>query len=164
MPRMRRALALSLALPSACAGGEDPRCPGVGEPDMMVTPTVFAYDALEDGASVPIYVPAQGGVWTELDIELTGLREEELSVLDIRAVVEGGTATGSFQASMSYPVECRPDDTILLERIGIAFTGVAAPMEIDGRAASFVVQMQLTGGQDPLTREYDVVLEARTLN
>jgi hypothetical protein len=66
---------------------------------------------------------------------------------------------------MTFPFDCREDGLLLMELMPVAFNWSEFDiMELDERDATIVIQMQLKGGQAPVTREYDVVLDYRTFN
>jgi hypothetical protein len=145
----------------------EPQCTGEGELDMVVTPSFFDYPALEDGARVPVYIPLQGGVFTELDIELTGLTKDDLSTLTFTVRQDGGDVLASPAPAMSFPISCHEDGSLFLDTMPLAFRDEWTQtniMDLDEVAATMVIQLQLKGGMPPLTREYDVILDYRSRN
>lgn len=166
---MRRFWGLALLSLIALPGCEEParECTGEGEIDLVATPSFFNYPQLEDGARVPIYIPLQGGVFTELDIELTGLAEADLGSLTFTIRQDGGDVLANPAPSMSFPVQCREDGSLFLDTIPLGFQPQWTPdniMELDEVAAAMVIQLQLKGGEPPVTREYDVILDYRSRN
>lgn len=166
---MRRFRGLALLSLIAVAGCEEPvpECTGEGEIDLVATPSFFDYPQLEDGARVPIYIPLQGGVFTELDIELTGLMTDELGSLSFTVRQDGGDVLAQPAPSMSFPVECQEDGSLFLDTIPLGFQPEWTPdniMDLDEVAAALIIQLQLKGGQAPVTREYDVTLDYRSRN
>lgn len=150
---------------AACTEDPEPVCVGEGEPDLVVTPSLFDYPALADGGRVPVYIPFQGGVFTELDLELYGVTRDELSSFTYVVRLAGGDVIANPPPSMSFPFACRSDGSLLLELMPLAFmTPPSEIMSLDEKPATMVIQMQLEGGQPPVTREYDIVLDVRTLN
>lgn len=164
----RLLLGAFVLLGGCSSGSEGTICTGEGDADMIVTPSLFNYDPLEEtGSRVPVYVPAQGGTWTELDIELTGVIEEELGVLTVTVRLAGGDVISNPPPSMSYPTECTENGSVLSELFPVQLNmndPTVTPADLNGAEATIVLQLQLTGGQAPITREYDVTLDERTLN
>ncbi len=165
MTRIRGVALLGLFVLAACEEEPERQCTGQGELDLVATPSVFRYPALEDGARVPVYVPFQGGVFTELDLEITGAAREDLSSFTFIVRLAGGDVIANPPPSMTFPFDCRSDGSLLLELMPVSFNWSELDiMELDERDATIVIQMQLKGGQAPVTREYDVVLDYRTFN
>ena len=164
----RLVLALLVPLTGCTTGVDGPICTGEGDADMIVTPSLFNYDPLEEsGSRVPVYVPAQGGTWTELDIELTGVIEEELGVLTVTVRLAGGDVISNPPPSMSYPTACTENGSVVSELFPVQLNmsdPAITPADLDELEATIVLQLQLTGEQAPITREYDVILDERTLN
>jgi hypothetical protein len=130
---------------------------------MIVTPSLFGYPALADGEHVPVYVPAQGGVFTELDLEITGVAQDDLSALLMTMRLDGGDVIGMTIPTMSFASECEDDGSVTLELQPLSLS-VLTPEEIDNAGAALIVEMQLKGGMPALVRDYDVILDRRTLN
>jgi hypothetical protein len=165
MRRLRGIALLGSVLLIGCPEEPEPQCSGQGELDLVATPSLFNYPALADGERVPIYIPFQGGVFTELDLEVTGAARDDIASFTFTVRLDGGDVIANPPPTMTFPFDCREDGLLLMELMPVAFNWSEFDiMELDERDATIVIQMQLKGGQAPVTREYDVVLDYRTFN
>lgn len=162
--RFAFAAACLLSLTGCTETGPALQCLGTdGEAQMVITPSLFNYPAVADGEHVPVYVPAQGGVFTELDLEITGVAEDDLGSLSMTMRLDGGDVIGMTIPTMSFMSECQEDGAVTVELQPLQLN-VLTPEELDGLKAALIVEMQLQGGLPPLIRDYEVTLDRRTLN
>jgi len=168
MVRTRPHLWLGLWLTVGCDNRDPTRCVGDGDPDLVVTPSLFDYPPLEDGARVPVYVPTQGGIFTELDFELSGVTQDEVGSLHIVIRLQGGEVVADTIPATAFDLACQADGSLLLELWAVGFEDdvidVGEIETLDEREATLIVEIQLEGGLPPLNREFDVVLDHRTFN
>jgi hypothetical protein len=116
--------------------------------------------ALADGVDVEIFLPPQGGVFTELDVTLEGLAQSELDTLH---VVFEDRDTGESLADIRYlgsviPLMCTEDDVLEVQYMPVGFTDPVVLAELDGVEATVTGTLETTRGEFSVA--YDVVLRA----
>lgn len=115
---------------------------------------------LADGVDVEIFLPPQGGVFTELDVTLEGLAQSELEYLH---VVFEDRDTGEPLADVRYlgnviPLLCTEDDVLEVQYMPVGFTDPVVLAELDGIEATVTGTLETTRGDFSVT--HDVVLRA----
>lgn len=116
---------------------------------------------LVDGAEVEIFLPPQGGVFTELDVTIDGLAQSDLESLHI--VFEDRDA-GEPLADVRYVGEVLPllcteeDDALVVQRMPIGFTDPVVLADLDGVAATVTGTLETSRGDFGVG--YEVVLRA----
>lgn len=149
--------ALTLALAGGCADvpPDDP-C-GQGDVELLLDPDRPGFPRLEDGGRVPVFLPPQGGVFTELDVIMHGIAIED--VLRIRVTIDPPTgdllATQMYQ-SVGLPMLCLPEGDISIRRLPVGFADGVLLEELDGVEAELAFKVFTTDGEPE--RTWDVVL------
>lgn len=116
---------------------------------------------LADGADVEIFLPPQGGVFTELDVTIEGLAQSDLEVLHI---VFDDRDTGEPLADVRYLGELLPllcaeeDDALVVQKMPVGFTDPVVLADLDGVAATVTGTLETSRGDFGVG--YDVVLRA----
>lgn len=125
-----------------CPDVDDGPCGGDGALAIALRPNHGDPSPLDDGAVLPIFPPPQGGVFTELDVELFGLRDGELQELRIRVDRDDGAnlSTQTYLGS-GLPVLCRPDGALSVQGLPVGFDLTYTLDDLDGDAATFTVDV-----------------------
>lgn len=116
---------------------------------------------LADGSDVEIFLPPQGGVFTELDVAIHGLAQSELEYLHI---VFEDRDTGRSLADVRYLGEVLPllctedDDTLVVQSMPVGFTDPVVLADLDGVAATVTGTLETSQGDFAVT--YAVTLRA----
>ena len=116
---------------------------------------------LSDGAEVEIFLPPQGGVFTELDVAIDGLAHERLEYLRIRF---DDRATGESLADIRYlgdaiPLLCEEDDdALVIQYMPVGFTDPVVLADLDGVQAAVTGTLETNRGDFSVT--HGVVLVA----
>jgi hypothetical protein len=156
--------AAALVLAAALAGCPEPEPSGPCGPEdgdpVLTLANRGGGPRLADGVEVEIFLPPQGGVFTELDVTLEGLAQSELESLHI--VVEDRD-TGEPLADVRYlgsviPLLCTEDDVLEVQYMPVGFTDPVVLAELDGVEATVTGTLETTRGD--FSVGYDVVLRA----
>ena len=116
---------------------------------------------LADGADVEIFLPVQGGVFTELDVTIDGLAQSDLE--DLHITFEDRD-TGRSLADVRYLGEVLPllctedDDTLVMQYMPVGFTDPVVLADLDGVAATVTGTLETSRGDFAVT--YAVTLRA----
>jgi hypothetical protein len=158
--KVNRGSLVALTVLGACAGCAEPPeegdC-GSGEVELALDPDRPGFPELVDGAEVPVFIPPQTGVFTELDVHMHGIAVDD--VLELRVTVD--PPTGDLLASQMYqgaalPLFCLPGGDILLRRMPVAFADAVVLDELEGVQAELALTVfTRTGDHD---RTWNVVL------
>jgi hypothetical protein len=164
----RRAAVLALVLVPAGLGGCPAPAPsgqcGNEDGDPVLTlANRKSGPVLADGVEVEIFVPTQGGVFTELDITIDGLAASDLDHLHI---VFEDRGTGEPLADVRYlgeviPLVCsgeEDDDVLVVQSMPVGFTDPVVLADLDGVEATVTGTLETSRGDFGVT--YDVVLRA----
>ena len=158
-----RALALLLgsaplagcpAEPSGPCGNED------GDPTLALA-NRGGGPTLADGVDVEIFLPPQGGVFTELDVTIDGLAQSDLDYLHI---VFEDRDTGEPLADVRYlgeviPLLCREDtDALVVQYMPVGFTEPAVLAELADVEVTVTGTLETSRGDFSVA--YDVTLRA----
>lgn len=163
--RRTTALALVLAIASAMLTGCPEPEPGPcgdepGDP-VLTLANRGGGSELADGADVEIFLPPQGGVFTELDVAIDGLAASDLESLHI---VFEHRDTGEPLADVRYlgsviPLLCsEADDVLGIQYMPVGFTDPVVLAELDGVQATLTGTLETTRGDFSVA--YDVELRA----
>jgi hypothetical protein len=115
---------------------------------------------LDDGVEVEIFLPPQGGVFTELDVTIDGLAQADLDFLH---VVFERRDTGESLADVRYigeviPLMCTDDDVLVVQYMPVGFTDPVVLADLDGVAATVTGTLETTRGDFSVA--HGVVLHA----
>jgi hypothetical protein len=157
-----RALALVSVLGglAGCPGPESDPCDNDGEPELTLA-NRGGGTVLADGVEVEIFLPPQGGVFTELDVAIDGLAADDLEHLH---VVFEARDTGESLADVRYignliPLLCtEEDDVLVVLRMPVGFTDPVVLAELDGVETTVTGTLETTRGD--FSMMHDVVLHA----
>ena len=160
--RAAAALAMGLAALAGCPAPEPSGPCGneAGDP-VLTLGTRGGGPVLADGEEVEIFLPPQGGVFTELDVTIDGLASDDLELLHV--VFEART-TGESLADVQYlgnliPLLCTEDgDRLEVQYMPVGFTEPVVLAELDGVEATVTGTLETTRGDFSVA--YDVVLRA----
>lgn len=157
-----RALALASALLAGCPAPPPSGPCGTDDGDPALTlGNRGGGPVLADGADVEIFLPPQGGVFTELDVTIERLAQSDLEYLHI---VFEDRDTSEPLADVRYVGEVLPllctedDDTLVVQRMPVGFTDPVVLADLDGVAATVTGTLETSRGDFGV--EYDVVLRA----
>lgn len=155
------ALLLSGLTVMACTPAQEAGlCEGVPSEAVDLTVAVRFEDVpLEDGDSVPVFVPPQGGIATEFDISLLGVGLDTVDELRLEIV---RISSGASVAAVTYsggglPLECVQDAELRVRAVPVPFADgltlealegaevqvVGTLVRTDGAEAEFVSSVQL---------------------
>ena len=158
LPDLGRRIAAGLVLALVgCPGGGEGVCEGEGELAVVLAPNHGDTSPLSDGSTLAIFPPPQGGVFTELDVELSGLRADDLGQLQIRIVRDDGAnlSTQTYQGS-GLPLLCDDDGSLSVTGLPVGFDLTYTLEELDGDAATLTVDV-ITAGET-LTESWAITL------
>ena len=116
----------------------EPQEPGLCEGNAGLDAEVEAFYrseevALADDDLLPVFVPPQGGIATELDVVMTGVGFDTLTSLQIRAVrVDDGSGVAEVQYSGGgLPLECVQDGVLKVRAVPVPFLDGIALQDLD---------------------------------
>ena len=121
---VRRAVLAALFTLTACQPEAEGLCEGNAGASIEVEAFYRFEDvALTDGDVLPIFIPPQGGIATELDVDMRGVGFETLASLEIEVVMR---ASGAFVADVGYvgdglPLECVQDGELRVRAVPVPF-------------------------------------------
>jgi hypothetical protein len=133
-------------------------CSGQGDPSVIVSRRDDAAPPLTDGDDLDVFLPPQGGTFTELDVVIVGLASDDIDSLRI-AIRRRDDAT--VLADQSYrgnplPYQCLPDDSLLLQNVPVGFEEWVILEELEGVEIELAVLV--ASGQDVVRFDADLVL------
>ena len=121
---VRRAVLAALFTLTACQPEAEGLCEGNAGASIEVEAFYRFEDvALTDGDVLPIFIPPQGGIATELDVDMRGVGFETLASLEIEVVMR---ASGAVVADVGYvgdglPLECVQDGELRVRAVPVPF-------------------------------------------
>ncbi len=121
-------LAAAAAVGSACAAAPSP-----GDCITRATPTVALANRqgeaeLFDGDQIEIFLPPQGGVFTELDVTVAGLAASDLTAFTVTIDAADGPeslAVAYYEAS-AILMWCSDEQTLQIDNLPVGFSGTPA--------------------------------------
>lgn len=155
------ALALAPVLLAGCPTGPSGPCGTEDGAPVLTLGNRGGGPPLADGVDVEIFLPPQGGVFTELDVTIDGLAQSDLDYLHI---VFEDRDTGEPLADVRYlgevlPLLCTEDaDALEVPSMPVGFTDPAVIAELDGVAATVTGTLETSRGD--VSVAYDVTLRA----
>jgi hypothetical protein len=145
-----------------CPGpDEDPdACPRPGDA-LAITLSPNQADSagtLVDGGRVPVFPPPQGGVFTELDVRLTGLADDDLEQLrvDVVAADDGRRLAAQLYFGRGLPLTCDPDGALTITALPVGFDDAIVLAELD--EVPVVLTATVETAHDTLTEDLAVTL------
>lgn len=148
---MRRLLVSAAAcVVLACGEPEEPGlCEGNGGRDVEVEAAYRFEDApLSEDDLLPVFVPPQGGIATELDVVMGGVGFETLASLQIRAARVGdGTAVAEVHyAGGGLPLECVQDGELKVRAVPVPFLDGVTLDALDGVPVELTIRIDRRDG------------------
>jgi hypothetical protein len=157
--RLRTVIVVAICVASTlgCPGPDDGECDGDGDLAIELRPNHGDTSPIDDGSALAIFPPPQGGVFTELDVELRGLAEGELGQLQIRITRDDGASlsTVTYQGS-GLPLLCQDGGALSVTGLPVGFDLTYALDDLDGDAATLTVDV-ITAGET-LTESWPITL------
>jgi hypothetical protein len=157
----RPGLALCLLAATGCPEPEPDLtgCPAAGvEPSIVARPNRLDTSPLADGSSVPVFPPPQGGVFTELDIELAGIAAEDLEELRVEVL---DPANSEIIAAQLYfgdglPLTCNDDGVLVVRNLPVGFNDSTDLAELD--QVGVMLSLRVVTAEETLAESWSVVL------
>lgn len=146
-----------LTMIPACPEPAPGPCAGEGALGIVARPNRLDTDPIGDGSAVPVFPPPQGGVFTELDVNVAGVRAEDLQTLRVRIDDKGGQTLAVQQYNgAGLPLVCAEDDTLLVIGLPVGFSFMTELPALDGLEAT--LHLGIDTAARTLDLEWDVVL------
>ncbi len=141
-------LLLALACLPLLGCPEDPPeeegvCPAMDAvPGLTMTPNRGDEIALVEGGQVPVFYASQGGIFTELDVELTGVADDDVEQIRVEFI----DTTGRPLATQVYfgsglPLRCNESGTLTIQALPVGFDESIGLEELDGSAARLTAEV-----------------------
>lgn len=144
---------------TGCPGdGEDEQaCAGSGELTATAQPNRLDESPLEDGSEVPVFPPPQGGVFTELDVRIGGVTQDDLEMIRVRIEDEAGEQLANVQyQGAGLPLMCDEDDTLVVLNLPVGFDLSVMLPDLEGVQAN--VLLGIDTAQTTLDQTWSVTL------
>lgn len=141
---VRRAPIAALLALVACQPEAEGLCEGnAGAPTSVEAFYRFEDVSLADGDILPIFIPPQGGIATELDVDMGGVGFETIAALEIEAVMR---ASGAVVADVGYvgdglPLECVRDGEIRVRAVPVPFVDGSVLGTLSGAEVNLTVRV-----------------------
>jgi hypothetical protein len=101
-----------------------------------------------DGSEVSVFPPPQGGVWTEIDVTLIGVRTDDVTSLRVDIMDEGNVLLGSeFYLGEGLPLACQMDGTIEIDNMPVGFHDDTVLEDLEGVEATMTTTLAHAGGE-----------------
>lgn len=133
-------------------------CAGEGDGELIVSRRDDDAPVLVDGDELDVFPPPQGGTFTELDVAIAGLRDDEIDTLriDIARRDDGSPLAAQRYQGAALPYLCQPDDTLIVQNMPVAFFESVVLNELEGVEVSMSVVAEI--GDDEVRFDVDLVL------
>lgn len=145
---------------AACAPPEEPGlCEGVPSESVALAVSYrFEDSPLEEGDSLPVFVPPQGGIATEVDVSLEGVGLDTVDELRLEVLrVSGVSVAAVTYSGGGLPLECVQDGELRVRAVPVPFADgltlealegaevqvVGTLLRTDGASAEFVSAVRL---------------------
>lgn len=132
-------------------------CAGCPEPDSNADCdregegafTLFTRDGseqLQANGVLEVFPPPQGGVFTELDLRITGIREQNIQSLRIDIIASGGDPIAGIRyPGEALPWTCESDGTLLFDNVPIGFDLDVTLGQLDGTGVTLAIELVGSG-------------------
>ncbi|MEM6293368.1 MAG: hypothetical protein AAGA54_18995 [Myxococcota bacterium] len=146
----------------ACAAEDDG---GVCDASVTGTPSVHVAERnadafLPDAGTLSVFVPPQGGIATELDVQIEGVALEAVQTLRFQVAASDGSALAIEQYfGEGLPFVCTMSDGLQIRDVPVAFNDGVQLEDLDGSPVQVETTVTLTDG-DPLMTSARVDLVA----
>jgi hypothetical protein len=153
---MRLALILGAAAALGCNPPPSDGC-GHGPVDLSIDPARIGFPALDDGGEVPVFIPPQGGIFTELDLTVRGVAVADISMVQVTIdSTQGERVADQVYPGGAVPLLCIGDDTAYVPRMPIRFAEGLVLEELDDVRGDLVLRIEESG--ETHERSWSVVL------
>jgi hypothetical protein len=156
--RVARPLVEAMLLAAVGALGCNPPPPdgcGHGHVELSLDPARSDFPPLADGREVPVFIPPQGGIFTELDLTVRGLSVEDITMVEVTF----DASDGERLADQRYPGHAVPllcfDDAAHVPRMPVRFAEHRPLETLDGIEGELMLRVQASDGH---ARGWHVVL------
>lgn len=137
--------------PDPCSGG-----PGA---ELSATANQGGGAPLADGGELPIFPPPQGGVFSELDLSITGVAQDNIDTLHVVVTEQGGEVLAD-NTNTKFPLACQVDDSVMIADLPISYKDeYQLVFDLDGRDVTLEITIDLADG-DSLEASYELTLVA----
>ncbi len=103
--------------------------------------------ALADGDVVPVFVPPQGGIATELDVSLVGVGLDTVQELRVEVTRTGGASVAAVTYSGGgLPLECVQDGELRVRAVPVPFADGLTLEVLEGAEVQVVATLVRTDG------------------
>lgn len=141
---VRRASIAALLALVACQPEAEGLCEGNAGASLDVE-AFYRFDdiPLADDDIVPIFIPPQGGIATELDVDMRGVGFETIAALEVEAVMR---ASGAVVADVGYvgdglPLECVQDGEIRVRAVPVPFVDGSVLQTLSGAEVNLTIRV-----------------------
>lgn len=136
----------------------DGPCSAAGDPVLMLSNRDGGPE-LTEGDEVEVFPPPQGGVFTELDVNIDNMAVSELDILRVTIESTAGEElanVGFFSSSL--PLRCMESGQLEVDNLPVGLASSVQLTEADGVAVQLRGTLETTMGE--FESVYDVVLRA----
>jgi hypothetical protein len=153
---MRLALILGAAVALACNPAPSDGC-GHGTVELSLDPARIGFPALDDGGEVPVFIPPQGGIFSELDLTVRGVAVEDITMVQVTIdSTQGERVADQVYPEGAVPLLCLGDDTAYVPRMPVRFAEGLVLDELDDVRGDLVLRIEESG--ETHERSWSVVL------
>ena len=134
---------------AACAPSEDPGlCEGIpGQAVELSVSYRFEDSPLEEGDSLPVFVPPQGGIATEVDVGLGGVGLDTVEALRLEITRTSGVSVAAVTYSGGgLPLECVQDGELRVRGVPVPFADGLTLEALEGAEVQVVGTLVRTDG------------------
>ncbi len=148
-----RILALCVVL-AACEAADDG---GVCDASVIGSPKVQVGERnadvfLPDAGTLSVFVPPQGGIATELDVQIEGVALEAVETLRFEVVASDGSSLAVEQYfGQGLPFVCTMDAGLQIRAVPVAFRDGVQLEGLDGSAVQVQATVTWSGGAPLMT-------------
>jgi hypothetical protein len=138
-----------------CPAAPEGECDGAGPVAVEVAPNHGDRSVVVDGGEVAVFIPPQGGVFTELDVAILGARAEGVAALRVR--IDDGLrdlADVSFDGDR-LPMRCDAEDRLVVDDTPVGLAPDVELESLDDLPATLQVTLD---GDEPWQASWEIVL------
>jgi hypothetical protein len=130
---------------------------GHGSVELLLDPARTGFPALDDGGDVPVFIPPQGGIFTELDLTVRGVAVEDITRVRLTIdSTQGERLADQLYPGHGVPLLCIGDATAYVPRLPVRFAEGLVLEALDALAGELVLRVE--EADDEHVRSWDVVL------
>jgi hypothetical protein len=151
-----RSCLLLAALPLGCNPPPTEGC-GHGEIELALDPARGGFPPLSEGGEVPVFIPPQGGIFTELDLVTRGIAVETITFVQVTIDSDAGERVAEQPyPGYAVPLLCIGDDTAYVPRMPVRFAEGLVLEALEGVEGELELVLEASGAEH--TRRWSVVL------